>query len=674
MKTVLIFAGTTEGRELAELLDRNNVSCHVCVATEYGRQMIRQSENINVHTGRLDEEGMRRLIDEIGCDVIVDATHPYAVLVTESIKRSIAGKDVTYIRLSRKSKAEKEIWGIQFYENINQCILSLKNTEGNILLTTGSKALHEFGAEPEIKERLIARVIPGIESLTLCYEAGLLGNQIIAMQGPFSSEINKAIIREYNIKHLVTKDSGSNGGINEKLSACEELGVTVHLIRRPDENTESNEKVLSMDETVSLLEKILNVSFGKGIVNVNIAGIGPGNDSLMTKEVLEAISNADVIFGAKRMLEAVNSKAEKYPYYRKDEILPVLSDIASNRFKDTNAVILFSGDTGFFSGGIKLFDSLRDDDRFKVNILPGISSLSLLSARIGTDWQDAGIISMHGVNKEEWIPLFVDSVKHKEKTFFITSGVADINIIGDLLKENTEDYDIYLGYQLSYEDEKVMKLSPQECTCLEEKGLYAGLVVSKAFTHKYLVPVLSDDCFIRDKVPMTKEEIRKLSICQMQVKEYDTVYDIGSGSGSIAVQTAVLSPTVSVYAIECNPVAVDLINQNVDKAKLNNVAVIETMAPDGMEGLPCADVAFIGGSKGNLKEILDFLYSKNQNMRVVINAVSMETICETNSILDSLNVCDLTIEQISVNRVNKLGDYHMLSANNPVFIYSFNFC
>lgn len=670
MKQVLIFAGTTEGRELAEIFDRSNISCHICVATEYGSQRIKDTRNVTVHTGRLDGNAMKELMSDIKCDVVVDATHPYAVAVTSTIIESIKDTDIEYIRLLRDTKVENSDADIAYYDDISQCIEGLKETTGKILLTTGSKQLAQFTDVLEFKDRIIARVIPAEESLKLCYDAGLEGRQIIAMQGPFSQQMNETVIREYNIKNLVTKESGVVGGVNDKLLAAANLGIKVHMISSPKGNVGEG---LTLGETIDKLEQLLGVSFARGKVKVVLAGIGPGNEMLMTEEVKAEINEADIIFGATRMLDAVECRAKKYPYYLKEDIIPVIANEAAGSYKDIKAVILFSGDCGFYSGSRKVYEALNEKREWNVKVMPGISSISLLCARIGTDWNDGNIVSLHGVDSNQWIPLLCDSVRYNRKTFFISSGVKDINLLGNLLYEEGIDCQIQLGYQLSYPNEKVVSLSPQQCSKLSEDGLYVGLITVSEAPARFLVPTLKDEDFIREHVPMTKEEVRKLSICQMKIKENDVVYDIGCGSGSIAVQAALLSATVRVYALDCNEEAVELTKKNIAKHKLHNIDVIWAQAPDELDSLPVADAAFIGGSKGNLKDILLKLYNINSSMRVVINAVSMETICEINKLLEELSIDNLSVEQVSVNRVNVLGNYHMLSANNPVFIFSFDF-
>ena len=138
MSKVLIFSGTTEGRELAEILAKSGIECYVCVATEYGERVMEENELIHIERGRLDEEGMKKLYDSVGCQVIVDATHPYASLVTDTIKKSIASKDIEYLRLLRPDRGNG---GSLIYADPDECAKALLDTKGNILLTTGSKEL-----------------------------------------------------------------------------------------------------------------------------------------------------------------------------------------------------------------------------------------------------------------------------------------------------------------------------------------------------------------------------------------------------------------------------------------------------------------------------------------------------------------------------------------------------
>jgi len=188
-----------------------------------------------------------------------------------------------------------------------------------------------------------------------------------------------------------------------------------------------------------------------------------------------------------------------------------------------------------------------------------------------------------------------------------------------------------------------------------------------------ITPGIKDEDFIRGEVPMTKEEVRVISISKLHLSKDSIVYDIGSGTGSIAVEIARLSSDIKVYAIETNEEGIELIKKNSEKFSVSNIIPVKGLAPDVFETIEKPTHAFIGGTKGHLTEILNSLYKMNPKMRIVMNSVSMESICEMQKVLTQFSVTDVDIAQIAVTKTKKIGNYNMLNANNPVFIFSFSF-
>lgn len=201
---------------MAEALCARQIDCMASVATEYGREVMRQQEHLVIREGRMGEPEMEELMRTGAFLAVVDATHPYAVEVTEHIKESAKKTNLPYLRLSRSTAAEREIaeheWMIHTVADTQECVELLSKLPGNILLTTGSKELHAYAAREEIRKRLFVRVLPGVESIEICHREQIPGKQIIAMQGPFGTELNEALIRQYDIGVLVTKESGQAGG------------------------------------------------------------------------------------------------------------------------------------------------------------------------------------------------------------------------------------------------------------------------------------------------------------------------------------------------------------------------------------------------------------------------------------------------------------------------------
>lgn len=700
MKKIVIFAGTTEGRRLSEILADAGITHTVCVATEYGEIVMREQMDaetarakgqplVSLHRGRMDREQMEEFLRNEGYEIVVDATHPYARVVTENIQSAVNTLRTTeretqfpiYLRLEREisetPEAEDPVVSIRYFESNADCAKALENTEGNILLTTGSKELATYCASGRLHDRLYVRILPGRESLELCMEQGIKGRQILALQGPFSTEMNAAILKQYDIRHMVTKNSGRTGGYQEKLEAAKMLGIPVYVIQPAGKAWDT----YSFAGICEKLEQLCDCKIsGQGSMEICLAGIGMGSKVGQTQEVQHAIETADILLGAERMIERYSAKIEKRPYYMTEQILPYLEQLQENGItaqKDPLRVtVLFSGDTGFYSGCRKLYVALQEAVAIgalnaEVRILPGISSVATLAARVGESYEDAAILSMHGKK----LNRLSTTVESHEKVFLLTSGSEDIRKIGRLLAEaGLTDCEVTVGYQLSYPEESIRILTPGQCEEITGEGLYTCLIRNPHWQPERLTHGRADICFLRDaKTPMTKEEVREVSICKLHLTQNAVVYDIGSGTGSVAIEIAGVPGRVQVYAIERKPEAVELLRKNRAHFHMDNIQIIEAPAPEGLEELPVPTHAFIGGSGGRLLDILQVLYRKNPHMRIVINAISMETIAELKEVLDTFPVEEEEILQMQVSRVKKLLSYHLPQAENPVWICSFTF-
>ena len=680
MKKIAIFAGTTEGRKLSEYLAKAEIAHTISVATEYGEIVLNEHPLVKVYQRRMNQEEIESFLKDKNFTVVVDATHPFAKDITYNIKTAIEklnmqGIEILYLRLNREDieqKGNDPEENIRYFETNEACAEALAYTEGNILLTTGSKELSKYCISEELKHRLYVRVLPGIESLALCMDQGVYGKQVIAMQGPFTTEMNEAVIRQYNISCLVTKESGISGGYQEKLTAAKETGIRTFVIGRPKESGG-----YSFAELCGELEKICEKKIRqKEEMQIILAGIGMGNENCLTKEVKKAINEADILLGAKRLLADFCPKQEKQPFYRAEEIIPYLRRIQEKKpfMKSKKVVILFSGDSGFYSGCRSLYEALEKEIqegklKASLHILPGISSVSYLASCIGESYHDVPVYSMHGKK----LCNLIHKIKKSPKMFLLMSGVQDVNRLGMLLTEaDMTECEVIAGYQLSYKEQRIEKLTPAQCCELKAEGLYTCFVKNSYTVKRNLTHGIADEKFIRDKVPMTKAEVREVSICKLRLQKDSVVYDIGSGTGSVAVEIAALSDDIQVYAIERKKEAVSLIQKNKEKFALENINIAEMEAPEGLTNLPSATHAFIGGSGGRLKEILDTLRQINHSMRIVINAVSMETICEIKEIVSVYHLKEMEIVQLQVSRAKEAGNYHLMQAENPVWICSFN--
>ncbi len=858
MNKVLIYGGTTEARILAEELAKAKITCLVFVATEYGEAMMDgQNPYLHMHVGRLTAEEMADFYDAEKPDAIVDATHPYAEAVKENIHKSLqerrTNRDIPFFRIYREEEPRADVRGARYFGSVEDCAEALKKTNGKIFLTTGSKSLPIFTQDESLRRRLTVRVLPSLESLEICRDCGIPGNRIIAMQGPFSEEMNREMLRAADSDILVLKESGKPGGEASRIAAAQKLGVDCYIISRPTEKIEGHSLPDVLDQLLELfgwktrqrnrlegtlhqnrldpeacnrdrlrgLDEVNSNQGANGIHDnhnphsnnrkktsnslpstrvaprtvfweISLIGIGMASSVHLTKEAEEALGEADFLFGAPRMIDSISGfdpDRLKFPYYTADRILPTLSDLSdtakthvksySTPIVTLRAAILFSGDTGFYSGCAKLYAKLQNLENTSVRILPGISSVSAMAAACGVSWQDAAILSTHGIPAREWIPRFVDATRHQSRTFCITSGSRDIRTIGNLLleserffaarngahteaadvlsvqcgteadsaaktndkaddnigKQNSGDlaakclpessgsYEITIGRNLGDETERILHLAAEDCIRLDEPGLYTVLVENNNPAPRRVSPGSVDDVFTRGKTPMTKEEIRALSICKLRLDADSVVYDIGCGTGSVSCDIAALSPEIQVYSVDMKPEATELTRFNAAKLRLMNVAVHEGTAPECLVGLPAPTHVFVGGSNGNLRNVIEYLKTFGTRIRVVVTAVSLETVSELTQLVKKIESGDMAervdtgstgtvatgmdpnaaddtasrvivtndvaanadraiwmeknahpeveLVQVSVSRSRRLGSHHLMTAENPVYIASF---
>ena len=656
---IMIFSGTSEGRRLSKMLSSEGIAHFVCVATGYGRNIMPSSDIVTVNAGRLDEDGMREYMAEKGFgkdDIVVDATHPYAVEVSENIQKAVQRTGCRIIKVARSSETDAG----RCFGTMGDFAAFIDGEEGNILLTTGTNTLDEYctRVSPQTLERTYVRVIPSKESVDTALSCGIEGSHIIAMQGPFTYDMNRAVFEQFQIRHMLTKESGAAGGFPEKCDAADSLGVSVNVIARP-----------AAGEGVSVFEAY-GIITGREYVpkrRIVLAGFGPGRKSSATHDVTDAVCRADAVFGATRLLAGVRAP-RKYEMYMAEDIIRVLEE---NRDIE-NAVVLFSGDPGFYSGAKSAAIKFKEwDSGADVRILSGVSSVSYLAAAAGVTWEDAALVSIHGRNLARDIDRLIESVKANSKTFALVSGDSDIRKVAGILNKLELPVNVLLGCDLSYENGKIVSMSLKEAMEYKNDGIITVLFINDKPVKEKLTPGFDDGDFTRDSVPMTKEVIRHESIRRLGLCKGDIVYDIGGGTGSVAIEAASVDPSLSVTTIERDPKAVKLIKENIEKFGLHNIEVIEGDAADALADLDCPDCVFIGGSGGKLDRIIETLTQKGTGIRFVANAVTLETMDEIRRITGKYNASDVRMVQIAVSDIKAVGAHHMMQAQNPVTIVSF---
>lgn len=650
MCKLCVFAGTTEGRELVEFLCTQDVAVTACVATEYGETLLSPRDNLTISAQRLTGDEMEALFSRENFDMVIDATHPYASVVTENIASACEKSGVPYQRLLRSGcKAGEDA---VFVPDIPAAVEYLNHTEGTILLTTGSKELAKYAFLANFADRVYARVLPMEESLRLCQSAGLKPAHILAMQGPFSVDMNVAMLKSVGAKYLVTKDSGTAGGFDEKVTAARTAGATLVVIGRPPQR-----EGLTLPETIDLLCQKFDLHRKP---KVTIVGIGPGSREAMTAEVRRSLEEADCLIGAKRMLEASLRPGQTVF----DAVSPTkIAEYIQNHPEFHQFTVAMSGDVGFFSGTKKLLPLLGGCE---VTVLPGLSSLVYLCAKLGTAYEDVRPVSLHGREHD-----IVPDIKRCRRVFTLVGGE---NGMGLLCKQLTQaglgGVKISVGENLSYPQERVTVGTAAELSERTFDSLSVALIENET-ADQIVTHGLPDEAFQRtESVPMTKSEVRSVCLSKLALTEHAICWDVGAGSGSVAIEMALKATGGEVFAIERKDTAVELLRENTRRFGLHNLTIVPGLAPEACRELPAPTHVFIGGSAGNMRQILAEILTKNPNARIVATAVTLESVAELTQCVKDIPFARTDVVSMTVAKDRKVGPYHLMMGQNPIFIFT----
>lgn len=393
-------------------------------------------------------------------------------------------------------------------------------------------------------------------------------------------------------------------------------------------------------------------------MKITLVGTGSGVSGSITAQGLATLQEATLIIGAKRLLESLPETCtqNRIAMYKIDEILSVLETT-----KEQFIALVYSGDTGFYSGASALCRAL-DERKMKYTVIPGLSSVQLLSAALHEPWQDWNLVSAHGCACDP-----VAACGTGKPTFFLTGGeVTPAAICKKLAEAGWGEVQAAVGESLGTAKEKIIQSTIQKMSETDFAPLCVLLVrACKIPTRR--VSGLPDDAFIRGKTPMTKQEVRAAALAKLAVRPTDILWDIGAGTGSVSVEMALAAPRGHVYAVECEADACALIKQNRDKFNIYNLTLVEGKAPAKLADIPAPDAVFVGGSKGNLPEILDAVLNANSNARLCVSAIALETL-QTAITAFAAHGLTAQVTQIAVSRSSLVGGMHLMKANNPVFL------
>lgn len=396
-------------------------------------------------------------------------------------------------------------------------------------------------------------------------------------------------------------------------------------------------------------------------MQVILAALGGGTMETVTTECAAALRQADCVLGAQRLLARLPEDccANRIAATRPAELLDAILQ------QEGDCVVVYSGDTGFYSGARSLLPMLQEKE-IPAKVLPGISSMQILSARLGRPWQEWTLVSAHGVDCN-----VVSAVLHARPAFFLTGGTWDAQkICARLAQAGLGALSVTVGENLSYENERLITgtaadLAQREFAPLSVLLSEAAPRISRRSTG------FSDDAFQRGNVPMTKQEVRAAALAKLAVGPKDILWDVGAGTGSVSVELALAAPEGETYAVECAPEACALLRANREQFCAWNLQIVEGCAPAALLPLPAPDAVFVGGTRGEMETVIDLILEKNSNARICAAAIALETLTAAVAALTKRGL-EARVTQIAVSRTKAAGPLHLLIANNPVFLITGN--
>ena len=395
---------------------------------------------------------------------------------------------------------------------------------------------------------------------------------------------------------------------------------------------------------------------------VLLAASGGGTGGTLTKECEDALKNASCIIGARRLIEGLS---EEYTKNRIPAIYPKEIVNAIRRFPDGSVVVLFSGDTGFYSG-VRSLTPLLLQEGIPFLVYPGISSVQLLSAALARPWQDWRLCSAHGVDCNP-----VGEVMQEKPVFFLTGGsLGPAALCQKLTDAGLGALPVTVGENLSYPDEQI-RTGTAEAFAKEAFSPLSVMLSEPAPNVERRAFGFPDSLFIRGEVPMTKREVRAMILSLLSPKPGDILWDVGAGTGSVSVELALAASFGQTYGVECKEEALQLMKQNREKFGAWNLTVVPGLAPEALTSLPAPDAVFIGGTKGSMETTVEQILSKNPKARICISAICIETAYQAMQALSARGISP-SITQIGVSRGKKAGSLHLMMANNPIFLIAGN--
>ena len=393
-------------------------------------------------------------------------------------------------------------------------------------------------------------------------------------------------------------------------------------------------------------------------MQVILAGLGGGAWDTVPAGVQKSLQGCARVIGAARLLAALPDTVtrDRVAAVRPREILAAIQGAPGP------CAVVYSGDTGFYSGCRTLLP-LLESAGIPARVYPGLSSVQLLAAALGTPWQDWHLVSAHGVACDP-----VAAVMQGRPAFFLTGGEdTPAALCAALTAAGLGELEAAVGENLSAPDQRLCRGTAAQLA----RQIFAPLsvlLVQPASLPPRRTPGWPDDCFRRqEKIPMTKQLVRAAILAKLAPAPGQVLWDVGAGTGSVSIELAAANGGAPVYGVECQPAALALAAENRAALHAWNLRLVEGRAPEALADLPAPDGVFVGGGGKDLAAILDRILEKNPGARVCVSAIALETLAAAQTAMAQRGMAP-DICQVAVSTARPAGGLHLLMAGNPIFL------
>ena len=396
-------------------------------------------------------------------------------------------------------------------------------------------------------------------------------------------------------------------------------------------------------------------------MEVTLVGMGGGLGCL-TGEGRRALEEADCLLGAARLLELAQPLVPGLPCRPATRPEGLLEALQGGNWQ--RPCVLFSGDTGFYSGASGLAALLRSSG-IPFRVVPGVSSPQLLAARLGEPWQDWQLVSAHGRDCDPVCELL--SARGRDVCFLTGGSAGAGELCRRLVQAGLGGQQVVLAEGLAAPEERVLRTDAQTLAGQTTHPLSLLLCRGVSVKRRAVTPGIPDEDFLRGDAPMTKRWVRAAALSALEPEGDMVCWDVGAGTGSVAVELALLCPRGRVFAVEHSRARCELLGQNREKFGAWQLEVVEGSAPEALAALPAPDRVFLGGSGGGLEEILAAALEANPRCRVCITAVTVETLGRAVAALTRLGLSP-QVSQLTAASAQQVGGSHLMRGENPVWI------